>query len=133
MVLEEAHTVVPEYNFAGVSDKISQPLLNSIAQIALQGRKYNVGLLVIAQRTANVSKTILTQCNTIIAFQVYDKTSSDFLSNYFGQEIVTLLPNLKYRQAVAAGKAFKSNVPMVFEVPIIEEPIAEFTKPETEE
>ena len=122
LVLEEAHTVVPEYNFSGVSDKVSQPLLNSIAQIALQGRKYNVGLLVIAQRTANVSKTILTQCNTIIAFQVYDKTSSDFLSNYFGQEIVNLLPNLKYRQAVAAGKAFKSNVPMVFEVPIIDEP-----------
>ena len=58
--------MVPEWNFSGVSDKISQPLLNSIAQIALQGRKYNVGLLVIAQRTANVSKTILTQCNTII-------------------------------------------------------------------
>jgi len=87
----------------------------------LQGRKYNVGLLVIAQRTANVSKTILTQCNSIIAFQEFDKTSSDFLSNYFGQEISSTLPNLKFRQAIAAGKAFKSNVPMIFEVPEINE------------
>src|SRR5690554_1865203 len=122
IVLEEAHTIVPEWNFSGVTDKVSQPLLNSIAQIALQGRKYNVGLLVIAQRTANVSKTILTQCNTIVSFQEYDKTSSDFLANYFGQEIAESLQKLKFRQAIAAGKAFKSNVPMIFEVPEIIEP-----------
>jgi hypothetical protein len=122
IVLEEAHTVIPEWNFSGVSDKISQPLLNSIAQIALQGRKYNVGLLVIAQRTANVSKTILTQCNTVISFQEFDKTSSDFLANYFGQDISTALPKLKFRQAIAAGKALKSSVPMIFEVPFIKEP-----------
>jgi hypothetical protein len=121
-VLEEAHTVIPEWNFVGIADKSSQSLLNSIAQIALQGRKYNVGLLVIAQRTANVSKTVLTQCNTIIAFQEFDKTSSEFLSNYFGQGIANTLPNLKFRQAIAAGKALKSNVPMIFEVPEIIEP-----------
>lgn len=122
LVLEEAHTIIPEWNFAGISEKVSQPLINSIAQIALQGRKYNIGLLVIAQRTANVSKTILTQCNSIIAFQEYDKTSIDFLANYFGQEISGTLNELKFRQAVAAGKAFKSNVPMIFEVPEIKEP-----------
>ncbi|MBW8201176.1 ATP-binding protein [Flagellimonas abyssi] len=124
IVLEEAHTVIPEWNFVGIADKSSQSLLNSIAQIALQGRKYDVGLLVIAQRTANVSKTVLTQCNTIIAFQEFDKTSSEFLSNYFGQGIAAMLPNLKFRQAIAAGKALKSNVPMIFEVPLLEEPDA---------
>lgn len=119
IVLEEAHTIIPEWNFVGIADKSSQSLLNSIAQIALQGRKYDVGLLVIAQRTANVSKTVLTQCNTIISFQEFDKTSSDFLANYFGQGIANTLPNLKFRQAIAAGKALKSNVPMIFEVPEI--------------
>lgn len=119
LVLEEAHTVVPEWNFSGVSDKVSQPLLNSIAQIALQGRKYDIGLLVIAQRTANVSKTILTQCNTIISFQEFDKTSSEFLANYFGSSIAESLPNLKFRNAIAAGKAFRSSTPMIFEVPEI--------------
>lgn len=68
-----------------------------------------------------MSKTILTQCNSIIAFQEYDKTSIDFLANYFGQEISGALNELKFRQAVAAGKAFKSNVPMIFEVPEITE------------
>jgi len=123
LVLEEAHTIIPEWNFAGISEKSAQPLLNSIAQIALQGRKYDVGLLVIAQRTANVSKTILTQCNTIISFQEFDRTSSDFLANYFGDEIAKILPTLKFRQAIVAGKALKSNVPMIFEVPEINENI----------
>ena len=80
-------------------------------------------MLVIAQRTANVSKTVLTQCNTIISFQEFDKTSSEFLANYFGQGIADVLPNLKFRQAIAAGKALKSNVPMIFEVPEINEKI----------
>ncbi|QGU95450.1 DUF87 domain-containing protein [Clostridium bovifaecis] len=121
LVLEEAHTIIPEWNFAGISDKVSQPLINSIAQIALQGRKYNIGLLIIAQRTANVSKTILTQCNSIISFQEFDKTSSDFLANYFGNDIASSLMKLGFRQAIAAGKAFKSSVPMIFNVPEITE------------
>lgn len=125
LVLEEAHTIIPEWNFAGVNDKSSQSLINSIAQIALQGRKYNIGLLVIAQRTANVSKTILTQCNSIIAFQQFDKTSVDFLSNYFGSDFSKMLPQLKFRQAIAAGKAFRSNSPMLLNVPEIVEPIVE--------
>ncbi|MFX3673872.1 MAG: ATP-binding protein [Paenisporosarcina sp.] len=119
LVLEEAHTIIPEWNFAGSSDKNTQAVNNSIAQIALQGRKYNIGLLVIAQRTANVSKTILTQCNTIISFQEFDKTSIDYLANYFGNDIAESANKLKFRQAIAAGKALKSNVPMIFEVPEI--------------
>lgn len=121
VVLEEAHTVVPELNSMGVSDFSSKATVNSIAQIALQGRKYNIGFLVIAQRTANVSKTVLTQCNSIVAFQEFDKTSSDFLSNYLGIDYINALPNLKQRNAIAVGKAFRSNVPMIFEVPFIKE------------
>lgn len=117
VVLEEAHTIVPELNSMGVSDFASKATVNSIAQIALQGRKYNIGFFVIAQRTANVSKTVLTQCNSIIVFQEFDKTSSDFLSNYLGSEYIKALPTLRFRQAIAVGKAFKSNVPMIFEVP----------------
>lgn len=117
VVLEEAHTVVPEYGSMGTSDNASKASVNSIAQIALQGRKYNIGLVVIAQRTANVSKTILTQCNSIIAFQEFDKTSTDFLSNYMGSSHLKALSSLKFRNGIAVGKAFKSTVPMLFEVP----------------
>ena len=119
IVLEEAHTVVPEWNF--ISEKEHQNIVNRIAQIALQGRKYEVGFIVIAQRTANVAKTILTQCNTIIAFRQFDNTSSDFLANYLGPEMIKALPSLEDRTAIAVGKAFKANIPMIFRVPDITE------------
>lgn len=122
MVLEEAHTVVPEWNFIGTDDKVSQSLVNSIGQIALQGRKYQIGFMVIAQRTANVSKTVLTQCNSVIAFQQFDKTGADFLTNYMGSEMVAALPMLRPRQAIAVGKAFRSGMPTIFQVPHIDEP-----------
>lgn len=116
VVLEEAHTVVPEWNFSGSSDKTSQSLVNSIGQITLQGRKYGVGFLVIAQRTANVSKTVLTQCNTVVCFQAFDETSFSFLGNYIGKDMVKTLPNLKQYHAIVAGKAIKSNMPMIIDL-----------------
>jgi len=116
VVLEEAHTIIPEWNFLGISDKSSQSLVNSIGQITLQGRKYGVGFLVIAQRTANVSKTVLTQCNTVVCFQAFDETSFNFLGNYVGRDMVQTLPNLKQYQAIIAGKAVKSNMPMIIDL-----------------
>ena len=70
----------------GLSDYHSQAVVGKISQIALQGRKYNVGLMVIAQRTATVSKTVLTQCNSVISFSIYDQTGLDFLANIFGND-----------------------------------------------
>jgi hypothetical protein len=116
IVLEEAHTIIPEWNFAGTSDKTSQSLVNNIGQIALQGRKYGIGFLVIAQRTANVSKTVLTQCNTVICFQAFDDTSIGFLGNYIGKDLVQTLPNLQPFHAVVTGKAIKSNIPMIIDL-----------------
>lgn len=118
IVLEEAHTVVPETTFLGdLGDYSSNKgLVSKMGQIALQGRKFGVGLLVIAQRTANVSKTVLTQCNTVVCFQAFDETSFAFLGNYVGKDVVQALPNLKQYHAVVAGKAVKSNMPMIIDL-----------------
>lgn len=118
IVLEEAHTIIPETNFLGdLGDYGStKALVSKMSQIALQGRKYGVGLMVLAQRTANVSKTVLTQCNTIISFQAFDETSFTFLSNYIGKDLAQALPNLKQHHAVVTGKAIKSNLPMIIDL-----------------
>ncbi|SDK35310.1 hypothetical protein SAMN05192566_1021 [Methylophilus rhizosphaerae] len=116
VAIEEAHTVIPEWNFAGSSDKTSQSLVNTISQIALQGRKYGVGFMIITQRTANVSKTILTQCNTVICFKAFDDTSFTFVGNHIGKELVKTLPRLKQYHAVVTGKAIKSNLPIIVDL-----------------
>lgn len=121
VVLEEAHTIIPEINALGIAEKESKSLVNSIGQIALQGRKYGVGFLIIAQRTANVSKTVLTQCNTVACFQAFDETSFSFLNNYIGKEMTKVLPRLKKYHAIVAGKGVQSNVPMIVDLTSIDD------------
>lgn len=117
IVLEEAHTVIPEPKTMGLGDYESRGMVAKIAQIALQGRKYDVGLLVIAQRTATVSKTVLTQCNTMVAFSTYDQTGIEFMSNFYGSDYARLAPNLGFLQAVAFGKGIRSERPVILEIP----------------
>jgi len=117
IVLEEAHTVIPESQTMGVTDNDSRGIISKISQIALQGRKYGVGLLVIAQRTATVSKTILTQCNTVIAFSSFDQTGLDFLSNFYGRSYTSRIPNLQFLSALVFGKGVKSQRPVVIALP----------------
>lgn len=111
LVLEEAHQLVPEWNFNPQKDL--QEVVNKTSQIVLQARKYGLGFMVITQRTANVTKSILNQCNTIFAFQAYDETGFDFMKNYMGLHYVQALPNLKKRQGVLVGKASVSDRPII--------------------
>jgi DNA helicase HerA-like ATPase len=117
LVVEEAHTVMPEANTMGLGDFDSRGLVAKIAQVALQGRKYLVGLLVIAQRTATVSKTVLTQCNTVVSFSCFDDTSLNFLGNCFGATHTSAIPNLQSLQAVIFGKGVNSQRPIIVQIP----------------
>jgi len=117
VVVDEAHTVMPEPSTMGLGDYDSKGLVGKIAQIALQGRKYGIGLLVIAQRTATVSKTVLTQCNTIVAFSCLDQTSIEFLANAMGETHAKALPNLPALTAVVCGKGVRSQKPIVVKIP----------------
>ena len=117
VVLEEAHTVIPEMVMFGFDKGETLAVVGRMSQIALQGRKYGVGLLLVSQRTALVSKTLLSQCNTTISFAMYDKTGLDYLASVFAYEHVRAIPNLRFLQGIAFGKAIKSDRPVVFEIP----------------
>ena len=117
VVVEEAHTVMPETSTMGLGDFGSKGLVGKIAQVALQGRKYGVGLLVLAQRTATVSKTVLTQCNTVISFASFDPTSIEFLGNVVGGPMARAMPTLKPLQAIMFGKGIRSDQPVIVEIP----------------
>lgn len=117
IVLEEAHTIVPEMNLFGRFDRTeTESVLGRISQIALQGRKYGVGLLLVTQRTALVSKTLLSQCNTVVSFGMHDETGLKYLANVFNTDHVSAIPNLKRFQAIAFGKGIKSERPIIFQI-----------------
>ena len=116
LILEEAHTIVPEIFGAGF-DYDTQWVVSRIGQIALQGRKYGVGLLVVTQRTALVSKTILSQCNTFLTHSLIDQTSLNFLESVYSSQHTRLVPNLGQFEFLAFGKALRAERPILLRRP----------------
>lgn len=114
IVFEEAHSLVPEWNSA--SNAGDQSASNGTAKVILQGRKYGLGSFVITQRTANISKSILNQCNTIFALRVFDDTGKQFLENYIGSDYSNILPTLEERHAIVVGKAMKLKQPVILKL-----------------
>jgi hypothetical protein len=112
IVLEEAHTIIPEVFGAGF-DYDTQWVVGRIGQIALQGRKYGVGLMVVSQRTALVSKTILSQCNTFFTYSLIDQTSLNFLQSVYSEQHTKSIPNLGFLEFIAFGKAVRSERPIL--------------------
>jgi hypothetical protein len=114
VVLEEAHTLAPERGAAVVEgDKAAS---NGTARAIIQGRKYGFGCLLVTQRTANVTKTLLNQCNTVFAMRSYDATGAEFLSNYIGEDYVQVLNALEDRHAIVFGKASRCHDPVLLEL-----------------
>lgn len=111
IVFEEAHSLVPEFN--SVAMKGDESHSNAVAKVILQGRKYGLGSLLITQRTANVSKSALCQCNTIFAMRSYDDTSKNFLDNFIGSNYSALLPALEERTAIITGKGIDCKMPIM--------------------
>ncbi len=111
LVYEEAHSLVPEWN--NVAEEGDKSAVSGTARAILQGRKYGLGCLVITQRTANVTKTILNQCNTVFAMRTFDDTGKEFLANYLGSEYSSILPSLQERHAVLFGRASSAENPVL--------------------
>ncbi|QTD57616.1 ATP-binding protein [Parasphingorhabdus cellanae] len=112
IVLEEAHTIIPETSGSGLSFA-TQAVVSKIGQIALQGRKYGVGLFIVSQRTALVSKTVLSQCNTFLTHNLVDQTSLSFLMNIYDAGYVKAIPNLKFLEFIAFGKGVIGERPLL--------------------
>jgi hypothetical protein len=111
LVFEEAHSLIPEWN--AVASEGDKTATNGTAKAILQGRKFGFGCLVITQRTANVTKSILNQCNTVVALRVFDATGMEFLKNYIGEDYAGVLSTLDDRHAVVFGRASSCRDPVL--------------------
>ena len=114
VVYEEAHSLTPEFNSIVVKEDSSHA--NGTAKVILQGRKYGLGCIIVTQRTANVTKSILNQCNTIFALRVFDDTGKSFLENYIGTDYSNILPTLEERHAVVIGKGIGLKQPVILQL-----------------
>jgi len=111
IVMEEAYDFIPESTF-GQQD-FGQPSVSRASQLVLKCRKHNIGFLIITQRTALVTKTILYQCHTIIALQSFDETSKTFMSAYINQKYLESMSILPRYRAIVVGKGSSCDKPVI--------------------
>jgi len=102
LVCEEAHRYAPKKDEAAF-----QPTKQALSRIAKEGRKYGVGLCLITQRPSELSETILSQCNTVIALRMTNQQDQDFVRKTLPDNISSLvntLPALQNREALVVGE-----------------------------
>jgi uncharacterized protein len=103
LVCEEAHRYAPADSAAGF-----EPTKEALARIAKEGRKYGVSLAIVTQRPSEIAPTILSQCNTMIAFRMTSVKDQDVIrgivtDSAFG--LLDFLPSLGNGEAIIAGEA----------------------------
>jgi hypothetical protein len=105
LVCDEAHLYLPSAEGASA---IHRAALRSFEAIAKEGRKYGVGLVVVSQRPADVSGTILSQCNNFVIMRLtndYDQTMVERLVPQHLTGVAGMLPALEPGEAMLVGDA----------------------------
>jgi hypothetical protein len=77
VVIDEAHLFVPE-NIRGDAAELA----GAVQRIVRQGRSFGIGTLLIDQRPQDVSKRVVTQCDTLICHQLVHKLDRDALREW---------------------------------------------------
>lgn len=110
IVLEEAHSFVPEWNFALQNQKDD---VANTTRMMMHARKYGLSFVLISQRTAVVSKSALSQCESYVVFRVVDDTSLSYIEEMAGTVVRALVPSLQRYEALCFGPAFNAEAPVV--------------------
>ena len=98
VVLEEAQHFAPERTATDVPASSENLAYTMAKKIAMEGRKFNLGLIAITQRPANISKYVLSQLNTQVILKLVNKNDLDAVSVFFETnkaEVFNSLPYLK--------------------------------------
>lgn len=112
IVLEEAHSYL--------GNQAKSRAATAARQIAKEGRKYGVGLMLVSQRPSEIDSTILSQCGTTVAMRLTNESdrghvrscSSDSLEGLFG-----MLPILRTGEALVVGEAVNLPVRTMIDLP----------------
>ena len=109
MVLEEAQNYIPEINKkdrTSISRKVFE-------RIAREGRKYGLSLVISSQRPSELSKTVLSQCNSFIIHRLQNPDDQQYIRKLVSSassEILNQLPILPQQHAVILGDAVRTPV-----------------------
>jgi len=109
IALEEAQNYIPEKN-KGDRESIAKKVFERIAR---EGRKYGISLLVTSQRPSELSKTVLSQCNSFIIHRLQNPEDQKYvrqLVSSANEDILQQLPILPQQHVVIMGDAVRTPV-----------------------
>ena len=105
IICDEAHLYLPVKEDA---DSVQKQALYNFERIAKEGRKYGVSILPVSQRPADVSKTILSQCNNFIVLRLTNERDKGVIKNLLPDALkstIEVLPLLDVGEALVVGDA----------------------------
>lgn len=109
IALEEAQNYIPEKN-RGEKESIAKKIFERIAR---EGRKYGISLLVSSQRPSELSKTVLSQCNSFIIHRIQNPEDQKYvrqLVSAANEDILQQLPILPQQHVIIMGDAVRTPV-----------------------
>jgi hypothetical protein len=105
ILCDEAHLYIPERAQADSGDSVAVEIFERIAK---EGRKYGIGLVVISQRPSEVNRTVLSQCNNVIAMRLTNGDDQNVIRKLLPDSLGSfgeLLPVLDVGEALVVGDA----------------------------
>lgn len=120
--LEEARTLIPrqeESSTSGEMHPATRAARLAARQIATEGRKMGLGMLIISQRPASVDPLTVSQANTMILHRVInpdDQTYIRTVSESLAAEDLETLKKVKAGVAIVTGDALKTRMTTLVKV-----------------
>ncbi len=111
IVLEEAQNYIPEKNRKD-RESIAKKVFERIAR---EGRKYGISLIVSSQRPSELSKTVLSQCNSFIIHRLQNPDDQKYIKGLVSSansDILDQLPILPQQHAIIMGDCVRTPVQM---------------------
>lgn len=118
LVCDEAHLYLPIKEDA---DSVQKQALYNFERIAKEGRKYGVSILVVSQRPADVSKTILSQCNNFVVLRLTNERDKGVIKNLLPDSLkstIEFLPLLDVGEALVVGDAILLPSKIILDKPL---------------
>ena len=109
IALEEAQNYIPEVNRKD-RESISKKVFERIAR---EGRKYGLSLLVSSQRPSELSKTVLSQCNSFIVHRIQNPDDQSYIRKLVSSansEILNQLPTLPQQHVIVMGDCVRTPI-----------------------
>ena len=113
LVFEEAH------NYLSANARGSTAARLTVERIAKEGRKYGVSCMIVSQRPAEISETILSQCNNFVVMRLLNPVDQAYIRRLVPETfsgLETVISTLRQGEAIIVGDS--APMPMRIQIDI---------------